>query len=154
MIYDAINEAIWSRVPKAAKRVLDLGCGSRALDRKVKEGIPCEETRVTHCVAEAALASRYLDAVLLLDLSDFDQEETGELDCIICSHVLEHLCEPARLLARLRQRLSREGILLVALPNVLHWQQRQEFMSGRFRGLRAPEVTLLEVGSGMTRLLV
>jgi SAM-dependent methyltransferase len=133
VIYDAINEPIFSRVPKTAKRVLDLGCGSGALGRKIKEQIPCQVTGVTHSEAEAALASRYLDAVLPHDLGNFDQEVTGEFDCIICSHVLEHLCEPARLLAWLRQRLSPEGTLLVALPNVLHWRQRLEFMRGHFR---------------------
>jgi SAM-dependent methyltransferase len=133
MIYDAINEPILSRVPKTAKRVLDLGCGSGALGRRLKEQSPCEVIGVTHSEAEAALASQYLDAVLLLNLRDFDQEETGEFDCIICSHVLEHLCEPTRLLARLRHHLSPEGALLVALPNVLHWRQRLAFVSGHFR---------------------
>ena len=133
LIYDAINEPILSRVPKTARRVLDVGCGSGALGRTIKEQIPCEVAGVTYSEAEAALASQYLDAVLLCDIGRFDPDETGKFDCIICSHVLEHLCQPAELLARLRHRLSPEGTLLVALPNVLQWRQRLEFMRGHFR---------------------
>ena len=154
MIYDAINESILSRVPKTARRALDVGCGSGALGRTIKEQISCEVVEVTYSEAEAAPASQYLDAVLLRDLERFDPDETGDFDCITCSHVLEHLCEPARLLARLRQRVSPERALPEARPNVLHWRQRLEFMSGGFRGLPAPEVTLLDVGNGMSRLLV
>jgi predicted SAM-dependent methyltransferase len=54
-------------------------------------------------------------------------------DCIVCSHILEHLVQPEKLLKRLLTLLSSEGTLLVALPNVLFWHQRWEFVRGRFK---------------------
>jgi hypothetical protein len=47
--------------------------------------------------------------------------------------VLEHLREPSLVLSRLQIALSPKATLLVALPNVLYWRQRLQFLAGRFR---------------------
>lgn len=133
MIYEAFNEAVLARVPKTTKRVLDLGCGSGALGRTLKEQIDCEVTGVTHSESEAALAAQHLDEVLVRDLNDFALVGTRRFDCVICSHVLEHLYRPDEVLRQLRRKLSANGTLIVALPNVLHWRQRLQFLRGSFR---------------------
>jgi SAM-dependent methyltransferase len=133
VIYGAINQDVLARVPRGAARVLDVGCGTGALGRVVKERLGCELVGVTHSEAEAELAAAHLDRVLVSDLNDFEPEGLGEFDCVICSHVLEHLYRPERLLRLLRENLSPGGVLLVALPNVLHWRQRLEFLRGNFR---------------------
>ena len=38
-----------------------------------------------------------------------------------------------RLLARLRDNLAAGGIVLIAVPNALHYRQRLAFLAGRFR---------------------
>lgn len=133
MIYQAVNQPVRLRVPKTAKRVLDIGCGSGSLGRDIKQDINCEVVGVTYSESEAALAAKFLDRVLVRDLNNFDTSEVGYFDCVICSHVLEHLYHPQELLNRLRDHLTLDGILIVALPNVLHWKQRLEFLKGRFR---------------------
>lgn len=133
MIYEAVNLPVLSRVPPSAKRVLDLGCGAGTLGRHIKEKIDCEVVGVTNAEAEFALATQILDQVLMRDLNVFDPREAGKFDCIIGSHVLEHLYEPERLLKMLGQCLSPDGQLIVALPNALYWRQRLEFLNGRFR---------------------
>lgn len=133
MIYEAVNQPVRLRVPKTAKRVLDIGCGSGSLGRHIKQDINCEVVGVTYSESEAALAAKFLDRVLVRDLNNFDTSEVGYFDCVICSHVLEHLYHPQELLNRIRDRLTLDGILIVALPNVLHWKQRLEFLQGRFR---------------------
>jgi SAM-dependent methyltransferase len=133
MIYEAFNEAVLARVPATARRLLDTGCGSGALGRKIKEKMDCRVVGITCSEAEAALAAPSLDEVLVCDLNSFELPETDRFDCIICSHVLEHLFQPAETLKRLRRALSPDGTLIVALPNVLYWRQRLEFLRGNFK---------------------
>ena len=78
-------------------------------------------------------ARSVLDEVVSADLESADLTHLGTFDCIVCSHVLEHVREPARLLARLRDNLAADGIVLIALPNTLHYRQRLAFLAGRFR---------------------
>ncbi|HST52666.1 MAG TPA: methyltransferase domain-containing protein [Pyrinomonadaceae bacterium] len=133
MIYGAVNQPVLVRLPRTATRVLDVGCGTGALGRAIKGEFNCELVGVTYSEAEAESAAAHLDRVLVCDLNDFEPEGLGEFDCVVCSHVLEHLYKPERLLKLLRRSLSSGGILVVALPNVLHWRQRLEFLRGKFR---------------------
>lgn len=133
MIYEAVNQRILSFVPIRAKRVLDLGCGSGALGREIKRKINCEVTGVTFADEEAIVAQEHLDDVIVCNLNTFEPASLGFFDCIICSHILEHLYFPSELLARLRDSLTVDGLLIVALPNTLFWKQRLEFLRGRFR---------------------
>ena len=133
MIYEAVNQPVLGQIPKTTKRILDVGCGTGAFGRQVKQRIDCEVVGVTNSEQEAALAGSELDRAFVCDLNSFDPVQLGEFDCIICSHVLEHLYCPQVLLNRLRSNLSANGVLIVALPNILHWKQRFEFLRGRFR---------------------
>ena len=133
MIYGALNEPVLARVPKTAKRLLDIGCGSGALGRKIKEELDCHVVGVTFSEAEAAIAGHHLDEVLVCDLNSFELPPIDQFDCIICSHVLEHLYEPNEVLRRLRRSLSPGGTLIVALPNVMYWRQRLEFLRDNFK---------------------
>jgi 2-polyprenyl-3-methyl-5-hydroxy-6-metoxy-1,4-benzoquinol methylase len=132
LIYGAVNLPVAARVPEAARRVLDLGCGNGALGAHLKRRPGREVVGVTFSEEEAREARGRLDEVVVCDLEEFDAEGLGEFDCVICSHVLEHLTRPEDLLRRLRGSLSAGGVLVVALPNVLHWRQRFEFLRGRF----------------------
>lgn len=134
--YDSLNKFVFARVPRTARRILDLGCGTGTLGRALKQSTEREVVGITHSEDEAASAASHLDRVIVRDLNRYDFADVGEFDCVICSHVLEHLVEPATVLARVRPHLSAEGILLVALPNVLFWKQRLEFLFGHFQYTR------------------
>jgi SAM-dependent methyltransferase len=133
LTYGAVNGDVLARVPGGARRVLDVGCGTGELGRVVKQRLGCELVGLTHSRAEAEAATAHLDRVLVCDLNEFEPDGLGRFDCVICSHVLEHLYRPERLLRALGQNLAPGGVLVVALPNVLHWRQRLEFLRGRFR---------------------
>ena len=133
MIYQSINPAVFQRVPPATRRLLDIGCGGGVFGAAVKQALPCSVVGVTYSEAEADQARGQLDQVMVADLNGYDPAPLGEFDCIVCSHVLEHLHAPQQVLSRLRGCLAPGGRLVVALPNVLFWKQRLQFMAGRFR---------------------
>lgn len=138
-VYQSVNPAVLQRVPRAARRLLDVGCGGGAFGAAVKAQQRCSVVGLTHSQAEASTAARALDEVRVVDLEHYAlPADTGgqggqRYDCIVCSHVLEHLAQPQRLLRVLKHELAPGGTLIVALPNALFWRQRMQFVRGRFR---------------------
>lgn len=119
MIYTSINQPVFQQIPQHAKKILDIGCGSGNLGQAIKQNLTCEVFGITYSEDEANLASQCLDKVIVADINQLDPSILGEFDCIICSHILEHLYNPEKLLIALHNNLSKEGQLIVALPNVL-----------------------------------
>ncbi len=136
MDMDFINLPLLSQVPKKAKRILDLGCGDGRMGKKIKELQECSVMGVNVSEFEAQLASKSLDKVVVGDLNNFDISNLGKFDCIICSHIIEHLYEPQQLLMQLRRNLSPNGILVVGLPNILFWKYRLRFLAGNFKYIK------------------
>jgi SAM-dependent methyltransferase len=96
--------------------------------------INCKVTGLTFSEEEGRLASACLDRVEIVDLNCLCVSSLEKYDCIICSHVLEHLYKPESLLRALADHcLTPDGVLVVALPNVLYWKQRLKFLLGHFR---------------------
>jgi SAM-dependent methyltransferase len=143
-IYGTANPAVLRRIPSPAGRVLDVGCGDGTLGRALRVAGAATVWGITWNPAEAARADGGLDRVVVADLEAWTAadlagkpgEERPVFDTIVCSHVLEHLADPGRLVRELRHLLAPGGRLVVALPNVLHWRQRCEFLRGRFRYTR------------------
>ncbi len=133
MIYGSVNPPVFSRIPRAAARILDVGCGDGTLARAIKSEWPAHITGITHSDEEAVRGRDGLDAVVVTDLNRFDGAQLGTFDCVICSHVLEHLLDPWSLLRTLQPHLVTGGTLIVALPNLLFWRNRLAMLCGRFR---------------------
>lgn len=134
LTYGSVNPGVLSRIPSASRRILDVGCGTGVLGSALKSGDAARYVAgITHSGREAQRAGEVLDHVLVADLETCGFRELGAFDCVICSHVLEHLRNPAEVLKRLRAVLAPGGIILIALPNALYWRQRLQFLIGRFR---------------------
>lgn len=133
MLYEAINLPVFDRIPKTAKNILDIGCGTGQLGKKIKEYIDCKVVGVTYSKSEASIAEKHLDKVAIHDLNNFDTSSIGEFDCIICSHILEHLNYPEKLLSSLRNNMNDNSVMIIALPNILHFKQRLKFIQGNFK---------------------
>ncbi len=132
-IYGAVNDPVLKAVPLNSRRILDVGCGVGSLGEHLKQRQECEVTGITLSQTEAELAAQKLNRVWVCDLNDFEINNEASFDCIVCSHVLEHVLRPDQVLQRLTASLSENGTLIVALPNVLFWRQRLNFLRGQFR---------------------
>ncbi|MES2307873.1 MAG: class I SAM-dependent methyltransferase [Verrucomicrobiota bacterium] len=131
--YEALNEALIRQIKTPPRKVMDFGCGIGSLGSFIKKNWGAEVTGITYSEAEAEKARNSIDHVEVCDLNDWIPNESQKFDLVICSHVLEHLYQPKKLLFKIKSILAPGGILLVALPNVLFWRQRLLFLKGVFR---------------------
>ena len=119
----------------AHRRVLDVGCGAgdnAVLIRREHPG--CTVEGITYAHAEAAIAGAHVDRCWVFDIErDFPAEFADRtFDTMIFSHVLEHMREPADVLARFTRQLAPGGVVLIAVPNIVVWRQRLKFLRGSF----------------------
>lgn len=128
------NQAVLSAIPSSAKKIVDLGCGAGNIGKKAsKREIVWDG--VTISVEEAAAAKKHYRNVVLHDLEKGlpPQGLDREYDVCICSHVIEHIVWPQKLLGDIRELLSRtNGLLIMAVPNFVNHEIRMKILRGKF----------------------
>ena len=127
------NTDVINLVPITASYILDIGCGDGANARLLKkkgciiDGITLSENEKE--IAKLAMRNVYIhDAESGLPITG-----EGIYDVVICSHVLEHICYPGLLMKDIYRVLKANGILVVALPNLMHYQSRWKLIQGDFK---------------------
>ncbi len=126
------NIPLLAMLPMTAGRILDVGCGAGD-NAALLSGRGWRVTGVTIDPREREAALPFCDHIHLGDLeSGLPDGITGTFDVVLMSHVLEHLAQPARLLADVRAHLTVGGVIAVALPNALNYRQRLRFLMGDF----------------------
>lgn len=126
------NEDVLHFLGKPGK-VLDIGCGVGDNARILKslgfliDGITISEKELRE-------ANPFLQNGYLFNLENGLPEaiKNYQYDYIICSHVLEHICYPEKLLIDIKSCIKREGKIIVALPNLFHYASRWKLMRGDF----------------------
>ena len=112
-------------------RILHLGCGSGVLsgqaqelghhvvgvDREEAPGVLSRVTRFIEADLSGGVPTNSLDA---------------PYDVVICADILEHLAAPEKMLDEIRPLLTRQGILIVSVPNFAHWYSRSRIALGQF----------------------
>jgi 2-polyprenyl-3-methyl-5-hydroxy-6-metoxy-1,4-benzoquinol methylase len=115
-------------------RLMDVGCGNgNMLDVARQLGWQATGLEIDPNAARAA-RTRGLEVLegSYARLAEFGQE----FDCIICSHVLEHVHDPQGMLRRLANALKPGGTLMISLPNAS--SLLREHFGNDWRGLEAP----------------
>ncbi len=126
------NKSLLDMLGTDTGRVLDCGCGPGD-NAAILTRAGWQVTGITIDPAERSAASSFCTAVVMADLDDGLPQEAGSgFDAILFSHVLEHLKRPDALLRDAHNRLGPDGVIAVALPNVLHYRQRASFLKGNF----------------------
>ncbi len=129
------NPPLIELLGKGCKRLLDIGCGAGDNAGLVKSrDSECDVFGITHSAVEADLARRHMAQCWVFDIETALPADLANqsFDVLIFSHVLEHLREPAVVLARFSRLLRSGGQVLIAVPNVLSWRMRVQFLLGRF----------------------
>lgn len=129
------NAPLIDLLGKGWNRLLDIGCGAGDNAALVKSRhSECEVYGITNSAVEADLARRHMAQCWVFDIeSELPAHLTNQsFDVLIFSHVLEHLRDPAVVLARFSRLLRNGGSVLIAVPNVLSWRMRLQFLLGNF----------------------
>jgi SAM-dependent methyltransferase len=132
---NAGNVPLIALLDSGACQVLDVGCGAGDNAELLRSRLPgCQVHGITHSAAEAELAKRRMASCSVWDIEGDIPVELNAMrfDAIIFSHVLEHLRDPELVLCKFSRLLKSGGTALIAVPNVLSWTMRWQFLRGDF----------------------
>lgn len=129
------NAPLIELLERTCKSLLDVGCGAGDNARLINARcLNCNVCGITHSTAEAELAKEHMVQCWVFDIEDSIPDDLADqtFDALMFSHVLEHLRKPEVVLSRFAKLLRPGGAVLVAVPNILSWKMRIEFLTGRF----------------------
>ena len=138
--FDHLNQDLLERLPPASRRVLDIGCGSGALARAYRLRNPgADYTGVELDPGAAKRALAHCSRVAQADVEGAACLEALERlgraapwDLLVFGDVLEHLRDPLRVLAMLRQWASPGAACVACIPNVGHVSLVHQLLRARW----------------------
>jgi 2-polyprenyl-3-methyl-5-hydroxy-6-metoxy-1,4-benzoquinol methylase len=137
----------WTQLPKGL--LIDVGCGNGdKLKLATQLGWQARGIELDASAVKAAQAQG-----LQVDQGGYEllANFRGQADCVVCSHVLEHVHQPLHLLQLLLESLSPHGVLLLSVPNAtsfLRWHYGENW-----RGLEAPRHLAIPDGVWLAEFL-
>ena len=122
--YSNARRELFPFIPLKAKRHLDLGCGTGATGKILKEERNVEEVVGIEIIEEAyEKAKKNLDRVILGNIETMDLPfEDDYFDSITCGDVLEHLIDPVGVLKKLSRVIDPEGAIVISMPNIRYYE--------------------------------
>lgn len=128
---NAGNKDVLAQITGSGKVILDIGCGggdnARIMHRSghIVDGITGSEL-------ESEEAKPFLRSVYICNLENGLPELNVKYDYVVCSHVIEHIAYPEKMLADIKNILAVNGKMIVALPNLMNYRSRLELLKGNF----------------------
>ena len=132
--HNLLRREILELVPTTARRILDLGCGTGALGKALKERQRCYVHGIELNKEAAEQATKSLDLVVCDNLNRYDPTRANyRYDCIIFADILEHLISPWSVLQKFSSVLSEGGTIIASIPNMAHPWVISQLQKGLFR---------------------
>lgn len=121
------------RLVGSNKKVLDIGCAGGYLAEKLKTN-GCYVVGIEVKQERAERAKTHCDAILVGDVEKVPKSSfpEGSFDVIVYGDVLEHIRRPDLVLQEQQGWLSRNGYIVVSLPNVAFLPIRLQLLFGHF----------------------
>lgn len=123
LYYNRDRPSLRAWIAQGPNRVLDLGCGSGAIGKKLLDtGAAAEVVGVEIFPGAAQQAAGCYRQVHVGDIEQMELPYGPEFDYAVCGDILEHLKDPYALVRRIRGWLKQGGWLVCSVPNVRHWR--------------------------------
>jgi GT2 family glycosyltransferase len=132
--HDPERSELAALIPREARNVIEIGCGSGSLGHNLKLLYPGIQVRGIEPVPVEALRARaVLDDVVVAG-ADVESlpPHWPRPDCVIFADVFAYLIDPGSTLRKWRERLLPGGALVVSIPNVLHHRVLGGLVRGRW----------------------
>jgi 2-polyprenyl-3-methyl-5-hydroxy-6-metoxy-1,4-benzoquinol methylase len=136
----------------ANAHVLEIGCSSGHTLQWLKESGYCTQTTGVELYADVDVAQRKVDHFFKLDIEkSMPDSPTNSVDLILCLDVLEHLIDPWTVVSHLTDLLTKDGVLVVSLPNIRNYHVLFDLACSS--GLQLFQVRATEVNRWQKKLL-
>lgn len=137
----------WAQLPKGL--LIDVGCGNGDKLRLAEQlgwrarGIELDAAAVKAAVVQG----------LQVEQGGFEllANYVGQVDCLVCSHVLEHVYKPLQMIELLLAALKPKGVLLLSVPNASSFLR--DHYGENWRGLEAPRHLAIPDGTWLRAYL-
>ncbi len=129
------NRQVAELVDERCVNILDIGCGGGDTGALISQLVGERKvTGVTFSSQEADIAKRKLFDCFVCDIEVETPESIQDtsFDCLIFSHVLEHVVNPSEVLARYLDLAGPQAQVIVAVPNVCNYRMRWRLFWGDF----------------------
>jgi O-antigen biosynthesis protein len=121
--YNRERPSLVNLVCPGPNRILDLGCGSGAVGRKLLETGRASSVVGAELFPEAAArAAEHYEQVHTGDVELMELPYRSEFDYVICGDILEHLKDPYTIVKRIHILLKPGGCFICSVPNVRYWR--------------------------------
>ena len=132
--HDLCRREILELVPAFATRILDLGCGTGALGKALKQRQKCVVDGIELNKEASTIAKESLDHTWSDNLNRFDPSYlSGKYDCLVFADILEHLVNPWQVLKTFASVLTDDGVVIASIPNIAHPVILSQLSKGLFR---------------------
>lgn len=120
--YEPASEAVVAAIPRSARAVLSIGCGSGELERALlSHGLRVVAVPLDCVISADARASGV--QIVTSDFKTAHEELCAErFDCILYSNILHLTDDPAAVLSSFAGLLSENGTVIIQLVNMLFWR--------------------------------